>query len=91
MSLPTLPQDGGNAFPAFAEDRVYVNDADRAGHLAYVPVGGMSLRDYFAGQALAGMLAKATEGTFSNAKGVALAAAYAYEYADAMLKAREGK
>lgn len=45
---------------------------------------GMSLRDYFAGQALAGYLA--------NAKAesrVAVVAEWAYDYADAMLAERQ--
>jgi hypothetical protein len=45
---------------------------------------GMTLRDWFAGQALAGMLI----GEWLSDKGVAT---LAYEYADAMLAAREVK
>jgi hypothetical protein len=45
---------------------------------------GMTLRDWFAGQALAGMLI----GEWLSDKGVAT---LAYEYADAMLRAREVK
>ncbi len=43
----------------------------------------MTLRDWFAGQALAGLVARAS--TFNSA------AEWAYAYADAMLKAREAK
>ena len=46
----------------------------------------MSLRDYFAGQALAGILASAN---FGNAK--AWIGGKAYESADSMLAARERK
>lgn len=47
---------------------------------------GMSLRDYFAGQALVGLLA------CGNTSGVPMSfATWAYEQADAMLVAREGK
>jgi len=54
------------------------------------PNDGMSLRDYFAAQALAGMLAAHSgEGVAFPAAGVA--AMSAYDYADAMLKAREAK
>ncbi len=59
-----------NGGPAFPSDRF--------GEL------GMSLRDYFAGQALAGYLA--------NAKAesrVAVVAEWAYDYADAMLAERQ--
>ena len=48
--------------------------------------GGMTLRDYFAGQALAGMLAN------SSARGAwATYAEHSYAQADAMISAREGK
>jgi len=46
---------------------------------------GMTLRDYFAGQALAGMLAHGV-----SHEGEAVAAEVAYSYADDMLKARGG-
>jgi hypothetical protein len=42
---------------------------------------GMTLRDYFAGQALVGI---AQRGQYTNT----VAAAIAYEYADALMKAR---
>jgi hypothetical protein len=51
----------------------------------YIPFPGMTLRDYFAGQALIGMLA---------AKGIyydEVAVKNAYRYADAMLAERERK
>ena len=44
--------------------------------------GGMTLRDYFAGQALMGMLARTVYNRNSMAK-------FSYQYADAMLKERE--
>lgn len=43
---------------------------------------GMSLRDYFAAQALVGLLARAQELPAPNG------AAIAYDYADALLRAR---
>ena len=64
--------DGG---PAFA----------RPGSEASYSQEGMSLRDWFAGQALAGLMAHPT--AEFTAKG---GAAIAYEFADAMLRAREG-
>jgi hypothetical protein len=50
---------------------------------------GMTLRDYFAGQALAGMLINYTTQKFGV--GEQTCAKGAYEFADAMLAAREGK
>lgn len=61
--------DGGPAFP----------------HPAWTASRGMSLRDWFAGQALAGMLSSDGRPTGDQAK-----AEWAYDLADAMLKAREG-
>jgi hypothetical protein len=62
---------GGQAFPTF-----------HIGEVSGTPITtpGMSLRDYFAGQALCGPL--------SNIRPAAAAAAIAYEIADAMLAAR---
>ena len=47
---------------------------------------GMTLRDYFAGQALAGILASANFGSMKDWIG-----GKAYQAADAMISAREGK
>jgi len=85
--------DGGPAFPrpvghnglSHVEEH-YANDDQR----------GMSLRDYFAGQVIAGMFADgasfgvvvtaaSTEGASPSLK----AAGIAYDIADAMLKARQ--
>jgi hypothetical protein len=68
--------DGGPAFP------VLDNPGDGA---LYCRAGGMSLRDWFAGQALNAMLAD--PGRFSSAAGFS---ADAYAVADAMIAAREG-
>jgi hypothetical protein len=63
--------DGGQAFPR-AEGKVsYGHD-------------GMTLRDYFAGQAIAGMCASDAEGTWPSAS----MALQAYVLADAMLLER---
>ena len=61
-------KDGGTAFPVYAHEG------------AVDP--GMSLRDYFAGQALVGLAAR-------GERNVMYVAQYAYEYADAMLAERE--
>jgi len=58
-------------------------DITTPGHQNINP--GMTLRDYFAGQALAGMLAHGV-----SHEGEAVAAEVAYSYADDMLKARGG-
>lgn len=73
--------DGGPAFPVHGG---YEGDDPRN----HILGGGMSLRDWFAGQALAGMLA---DPNVRHADLDALAAAVAresYGFADAMLKAR---
>jgi len=89
-------KDGGPAYPTFELERVYLDDADRLGRMTHVPVGGMSLRDYFAGQALIGLLScdlwvKGLDDTIKTQPGQfkPYVAAHAYLLADAMLKARE--
>ncbi len=75
--------DGGSAFPGLKRTTVFHED----GYYRYenMPVGGMSLRDWFAGQALAG--------AFRGDSDIhdAYTCRRCYELADAMLKAREGK
>jgi len=67
--------DGGPAFP---------RDEHVHGH------NGMMLRDYFAAKALSAMLANSEkEGANRGGSGLAVFPRYAYEWADAMLKARE--
>ena len=62
-------KDGGQAFPIFNERGI-----------SYF---GMSLRDYFAGQALMGLCAARAEGKHY------LVAGWAYKLADAMLEEKE--
>ena len=71
MSTPI--NDGGPAFPVAETIHVYGPN-------------GMTLRDYFAGQALAGILASANFGNVKDWIGTK-----AYEVADSMLAARERK
>jgi hypothetical protein len=66
------PKNGGPAFPQ-ASDHPYADN-------------GMSLRDWFAGQALAWVTSMP-----ANAVGFDVVAAAAYKLADAMLAARESK
>jgi hypothetical protein len=58
------------------------------GHKDYA--GGMTLRDYFAGQALIGILSGGFADTVphDDVEGGRQAAQFAYQYADAMLTAR---
>lgn len=81
MSTPEQINDGGPAFP-FASDMI--------GHCT-----GMSLRDWFAGQALMGDFVQSEyTGTFSDKTSDDLLLARArvlWRMADAMLKAREVK
>ena len=62
-----------------------INDGGAAFPVMYVSEG-MTLRDYFAGQALAGILASANFGNVKDWIG-----GKAYEAADSMLAARERK
>jgi hypothetical protein len=80
MSIPI--NDGGPAFPCESYGH-------RNGKQTTVPAQGMTLRDYFAAQALAGMLINYTTQKFGV--GEQTCAKGAYEFADAMLAAREGK
>jgi hypothetical protein len=72
--------DGGPAFPLEIRKEDF--------HLGYQQ--GMSLRDYFAGKAMQYLQDKVNEGESwqDHLNGVSETA---YEYADAMLKARESK
>lgn len=84
--------DGGPAFPGETRTRAIKADGDfmtvsSEVLVAYHP--GMSLRDWFAGQALAGMVVNTqlvTQGAILDT-----ISASAYRIADAMLKAREAR
>lgn len=82
--------DGGPAFPVPAGSNGAEHPADRVWNYA---VGGMSLRDWFAGQALAGLCAGMNEGAVRDVadglRGGRFQVEAAYRFADAMLKARE--
>ena len=67
--------DGG---PAFPKSNIKYPGLDRE---------GMSLRDWFAGMALQGILACSRE--FKDAETIATRTAKAYAFADAMLEARK--
>jgi hypothetical protein len=71
--MSNTPQDGGPAWP----QPVSVNGEGRYGYT------GMTLRDWFAGQALGGFLAD-----YTIQCGPGDAAKSAYQYADAMIAER---
>lgn len=82
----TNPNDGGPAFPRSAS-----SDEGAELHNIAFAQAGMSLRDWFAGQALQGMLARLT--SFNPAPGYpehwhAAISQEAYEIADAMIAKR---
>jgi hypothetical protein len=70
----TQKDNGGPAFPTVAGQQVYSN--------------GMSLRDWFAGQAVAGISANADWWACAHEDQIAR---QSYEIADAMLAARDAK
>jgi hypothetical protein len=76
--MKTPSNDGGMAFPTWFPEEHYGTG-----------YRGMTLRDYFAGQALAGMLINYT--TQKLGVGEETCAKGAYQFADAMLAARERK
>ena len=80
---------GGPAFPNFeaADQRGY------GGKLDHLPMGGMSLRDYFAAKAMQGMLAYSPadpkDNYLTGACTPSVMASHAYEMADAMIAVRK--
>ena len=74
-----MKDDGGPAFPRPA----YTTYGHPGGAKDHPAVKGMSLRDYFAGQALQGMMANPEKDYYAVD-----AAREAYAYADAMLAER---
>lgn len=73
--------DGGTAFPFSAMPAGW-------SHLATT---GMSLRDWFAGQALQGMHASRGTASMYDPEAIKIMARVAYEQADAMLKVRAAR
>jgi hypothetical protein len=83
-SFPAKVDDGGPAFPRPASVQTTYDYKGRERTLTREAQDGLSLRDYFAAKAMAGLLAD------SEMKGSpAHFAEYAYEYADAMLAQRQ--
>ena len=77
-------KDGGQAFPATASGELW-EDRDGSNRLSFDLSGGMSLRDYFAGQALAGITASPN---LDRSKPAPELARNCYSIADAMLDER---
>ncbi len=78
--MRTLYQNGGYAFPRgpIGED---------CGK-PYGPADGMTLRDWFAGQALMAAVIQSADDDATVEQNANVAAVWAYAYADAMLAAR---
>ena len=76
--------NGGPIFPM--QTTVEVKDFDGNNHAATAQYSGISLRDYFAGQVIAG----AVQFWLGKSAPDAMIAAWAYETADAMIAARKG-
>lgn len=80
-------RDGGPAFPS--GERLSIDAAGRRDDRLSQPLhDGMSLRDWFAGQALAGFLASPHRAGQEANEGSLTAAMWSYDQADAMLAAR---
>lgn len=77
--------DGGPAFPVLEKVQEYRDDRYRD---VYMPMGGMTLRDYFAAAAVQGFVMAHTiaHGPDWTPDGIA---ATSYAVADAMLEARK--
>ena len=80
--MTNKPNDGGAAFPL----PPVLSEGGPESYWSQPPQPGMSLRDYFAGQALAGILLDA--GTARQVEDHTIAKS-AYRLADAMLAERE--
>ena len=91
-----MARDGGQVFPTTRLERNpdYDDAVPSSPYLMPVTYSGLSLRDYFAGQALIGLLGcpqwvRGVDAAAGPGEFKAYVAAHAYAMADAMLKARE--
>ena len=80
----SMEDNGGPAFPHDGRD-------NGPGNIKGRPHDGMTLRDWFAGQALAGIsgMTESDGSSFLHSPGMKAAARWAYSFADAMLEARK--
>lgn len=83
MGATTKRNDGGPAYPT------HVQTTSVDGQEFSYTMQGMTLRDWFAGQALAGFIATFAHPQAINPPEPENAAGWAYQYADAMIAARE--
>lgn len=74
------------AFPTLSSTNAVDEDGRERHVQQHYSIPGMTLRDYFAAKAMAGMIADPTDTNEAHT-----IAERAYHYADAMLKAREAK
>lgn len=72
-------KDGGPAFPITAEQS----------SSGMIPMPGMSLRDYFAGLAMQGLIASGADANRGHDGYMVTVAKLAFRYADAMLAERD--
>jgi len=79
---------GGPAFPFVEEFRRYEDHDHRVSYEAIEPHEGMTLRDWFAGQALM-MMSAQTNAHLLAGEDTKTCAAWAYEVADMMLAERD--
>ena len=82
--MPEVKQNGGPAFPVSTRPLEYEHGYGHQDGASTWQFGGMTLRDYFAAQALQGLLAAPDTGFSFNELATAC-----YKTADAMLKARD--
>jgi hypothetical protein len=86
--------DGGPAFPNSKGTRQIIASSHESDRALEIVATGLSIRDWFAGYALQGMLAsdelcEILDGEQDYDARPIAAARRAYQYADAMLKARQ--
>lgn len=82
----SIANSGGPAFPSGARIE---DDSGKGYHIEQAAWMGMSLRDWFAGQALIGLVQERPQGRLTPEDYSRILALAAYAAADAMLKERE--
>lgn len=91
MSESEKIDDGGPAFPESRITQYMVTGRNGQMEPLFETIGGMSLRDWIAGQALVGsMLLLGVDGEVQDVSPETIAA-HSYRIADAMLAARKGQ